>query len=595
MEPTLSYQPLARKYRPNKFSDLIGQEAVSRALSNSIKISREPAGVIFSGVRGIGKTTTARIYAKALNCMDRQNNEPCGVCQSCVAIAGGYHEDVLEIDGASHNGVDEMRALKETVNYVSHRSRYKVYIIDEVHMLSVSAFNALLKTLEEPPPHVVFIFATTELQKVPQTIVGRCQTFYLKKMTLESTMARVREILTEEKLSFDEDALKIVAREGRGSMRDALTFLDQAIALGEGQLTCESLSQIVSSVSSEQILTLLSALVERNVDDCIKIITSMDGNGWDFSDVVEELARFSRHGFLMQNLESKSIAAAMVGLSDFELASLKLISDSSKNFDLNRIFRLAIACRKDLDSSSLDRFIFENYCIEWCIDPGLPKIDELIQDTSLLVSKKTKDSLNVSNVQQGQQQSKPKSPPQFLNKLKEIDKKPDSPNPPPNSINMESLGLVKASQIHEKKPVKAPFPDSWRELVEYWKKMKPLEARKFEEAYIREYGREKIVIAVRPDGLAAKDLLNGDQLRLIRNSLKTIIEFYGEFIVIALEPDQVAINEESILEKRTRIKEEEEKDILTHAKENQWTKSIVKNFKGRVERISLNDGHNNHV
>ena len=595
MEPTLSYQPLARTYRPSKFSDLIGQEAVTRALSNSIKISREPAGVIFSGVRGIGKTTTARIYAKALNCASRKESEPCCECDSCIAIAGGFHEDVLEIDGASHNGVDEIRALKETVNYVPHRSKYKVYIIDEVHMLSVSAFNALLKTLEEPPPHVVFIFATTELQKVPQTIIGRCQTFHLQKLTIESTLARIKEILIAENLSFEDDALHIVAREGQGSMRDALTFLDQAIALGEGQLTREVLEQITSSVSSGQILTLLSALVERRAEDCIKIISKMDQDGCSFTDVVHELARFSRHAFLIKNLPIESLELKVMGVSDHEIKTLKELSTQAQDFDLNRIFRSFIRCRQDLDSSSLDRFIFENYCLEWCLDPGFPKIEELLQkskaDSKFLTAQSVQGADKINNMSsplKPHSQGMTRTSPQFLDKLKGSIGHSEKKTPAP-AVNIEALGLIKASQIHRERPQKLMFPSTWQQLVEEWKKNKPLEARKFEEVYLREYSREKIVIAVRPEGLAAKDLLNQDQLRIIRNSLKNLFEFHGEFIVTVSEQQTVQNENESILENRTRVQNEQDKLMLQEAKENNWTQGIIKHLNGKLDKVALRD------
>ena len=186
-----SYIPLARKYRPATFSELAGQDATATALANAIRLGREPHAVIFSGVRGIGKTTSARLYAKALNCDTALSPEPCNHCESCLAITAGNHEDVMEIDGASNTSVDDVRALRETVSYVPQRSRFKVYIIDEVHMLSQSAFNALLKTLEEPPAHVVFIFATTELQKIPQTIMSRCQLFHLQRMGLNTIRERI--------------------------------------------------------------------------------------------------------------------------------------------------------------------------------------------------------------------------------------------------------------------------------------------------------------------------------------------------------------------------------------------------------------------
>ncbi|SME88111.1 DNA polymerase III subunit gamma/tau [Pseudobacteriovorax antillogorgiicola] len=375
----MSYQSLARKYRPRHFQDMVGQDAITKALANAIRLKRIPQGVIFSGVRGIGKTTTARLYAKALNCEQGPTAEPCNQCESCLAINDGNHEDVLEIDGASNTSVDDVRALQETLEYVPQRSPYKIYIIDEVHMLSQSAFNALLKTLEEPPQHVVFTFATTELQKVPETILSRCQTFHLKRLSLATITDRLKEILNQEKVAFEDHAIVTVAKEGRGSMRDALTFLDQVIALGDGQVTAASLKGLVNAASSQSYIDYIQALVERNGHGIIKIIDQWDERGIPLDDAVEEVAKFCRHGFVLKDLGLDALDTQLLGLAPTELEHLYRVADQSPSFDLNRIFRFLVKCRKDLDGSELDRFILENYSLEWCFDPGLPSLDDLKQ------------------------------------------------------------------------------------------------------------------------------------------------------------------------------------------------------------------------
>jgi DNA polymerase-3 subunit gamma/tau len=374
----VSYLPLARKYRPSSFQQLVGQDAVAKALGNAIKLKREPHGLILSGVRGIGKTTTARLYAKSLNCDKGPSAEPCDSCDSCKAIAAGFHEDVIEIDGASNTGVGDVRALQETVEYVPQRSPYKVYIIDEVHMLSQAAFNALLKTLEEPPAHVVFVFATTELHKVPQTIISRCQTFYLQKHTLQNIRDRLVYILGQEGLEFEEAAVAMVARAGQGSMRDALTLLDQAIALGEGRVTVASLEPLLSGSQAGAYLTLLGALVHRDSQAVMQAIDAFDQAGAEFPDMVAELAAMARHGFVLRDLGADALDTALLGLDDGDISRLQEISSAAGEFDLNRIFRTLVQCQSELDGSELDRFILENYCFEWCLDPGLPDLSQLI-------------------------------------------------------------------------------------------------------------------------------------------------------------------------------------------------------------------------
>ena len=582
----MSYQPLARKYRPRKFSDLIGQEAATQALCNAIKIGREPAAVIFSGVRGIGKTTTARLYAKALNCEQPEAGEPCGKCNSCSAIAGGYHEDVLEIDGASHNGVDEVRALKETVSYVPHRSRYKVYIIDEVHMLSISAFNALLKTLEEPPPHVIFIFATTELQKVPQTIVGRCQTFYLQKLSIALTVQRIREILTLEKVEFEEEALATVAREGHGSMRDALTFLDQAIALGEGKLSKAGLAKIVSSISGDAIIDLLGHLTRKDGEQCIEAIAKMDQAGWDFTEAVEELARYARHGFLCSSLDKNSVSAEFLGIGEDEYQRLNQIGAELKQFELNRIFRTFIKCRQDLDGSDLDRFVFENYCLEWCLDPGFPSLDELLS------GQKSSPTPKAPQKQPSAPKEKPANKPQFVNALKEFSnggEQKKKPQAAPPSPSLDELGLVKASQIHQEQQQALPFPETWEALVALWRSKKPLEARKFEEVHLKSYSKDKIELEVKPESLAAKDLLNPEMQRSIRTALKGLCGFFGSFQVTVIEKGSEAQLSESILESKNRERSQLEQTWIQEAKDHTWTQGIIAGMQGQLEKVVLKE------
>jgi len=375
----VSYLSLARKYRPKTFADLVGQESVGLALGNAIRLKREPRGVIFTGVRGIGKTTTARIYAKALNCEQGPRPEPCNVCASCLAIQHGSHEDVLEIDGASNTGVDDVRALQETLAYVPHRSTFKIYIIDEVHMLSVSAFNALLKTLEEPPEHVVFIFATTELHKVPETIQSRCQIFHLQKISTQLSKKRIADILTQEHIVFEERAIQWIAREGKGSLRDALTLLDQVIAIGDGSVHWAAVEPMVNTGHAEPIYELLKMLLQKNSIGILDVIARWDQEGLSMPILVEELVKACRNAFVLKTLQGQATELDLLDLEEREQQALKLLGQEAQLFDLNRIFRTFVKCLDDLRNSELDRFVVENYALEWCLDPGLPDLTSLFQ------------------------------------------------------------------------------------------------------------------------------------------------------------------------------------------------------------------------
>src|SRR5579885_3453202 len=245
----MSYQVLARKYRPQRFSDVIGQEHVTRTLQNAISQQRIAHGYIFSGHRGIGKTTIARILAMALNCRstDKPSPEPCGVCDSCQEIRAGGSVDVIEIDAATNRGIDEIRELRDAARYRPARDRYKIYILDEAHQITDAAFNALLKTLEEPPPHIVFMMATTQPEDIPQTIRSRCQHFSFHAVRFDDILGQLRDIAGQEKIAVEDDALALLAEAGDGSMRDALSILDQAIASTTGKLTADSVRNMVGA------------------------------------------------------------------------------------------------------------------------------------------------------------------------------------------------------------------------------------------------------------------------------------------------------------------------------------------------------------
>ncbi|MCM8556806.1 DNA polymerase III subunit gamma/tau [Sphingomicrobium sediminis] len=273
-----AYQVLARKYRPQSFDALIGQDAMVRTLGNAIRTDRIAHAFLMTGVRGVGKTSTARLIAKALNCIGPDGNggptiDPCGVCEPCVAIAEGRHIDVVEMDAASHTGVDDMREIIEAVRYASVSARYKIYIIDEVHMLSKSAFNALLKTLEEPPPHVKFLFATTEVDKVPVTVLSRCQRFDLRRIPAELLASHFGSIAEKEGIKVEDDALAIIARAAEGSVRDGLSLLDQAIAHGGAEVSAAEVRDMLGLADRGRVRGLLDILLDG---DAGKLLAALD-------------------------------------------------------------------------------------------------------------------------------------------------------------------------------------------------------------------------------------------------------------------------------------------------------------------------------
>jgi DNA polymerase-3 subunit gamma/tau len=292
------YRVLARKYRPTDFKALIGQEAMVRTLSNAIAKNRIAQAFVLTGVRGIGKTTTARIIARALNCIgaDGQGGptvDPCGVCANCAAIAGDRHPDVIEMDAASHNGVEGIRDLIDGVRYLPMQARYKVYILDEVHMLSTAAFNALLKTLEEPPAHVKFIFATTEIQKVPVTVLSRCQRFDLRRVDAETLVAHFTKIAEQEHAVIEPEALALIARAAEGSVRDGLSLLDQAIAHGAGQVSAEQVRDMLGLADRARIVDLFELAMKGEIAAALGNLGEQYRSGADPAAILQDLLEFT--------------------------------------------------------------------------------------------------------------------------------------------------------------------------------------------------------------------------------------------------------------------------------------------------------------
>jgi DNA polymerase-3 subunit gamma/tau len=291
----LPYKVLARQYRPQKLSELVGQDTLVKILTQSIERNRLPHAFLLHGIRGVGKTTTARILAKAINCTgeDGQGSltpDPCGVCEDCLAISGDRHLDVVEMDAASRTGVDDIREVIEAARYKAVKGRYKIYIIDEVHMLSKSAFNALLKTLEEPPPHVIFIFATTEIRKIPETVLSRCMRFDLKRLEPKCLFDHFSSILKKENVIIEEEALSLIVRAADGSARDGLSLLDQAISLSEkGMLTALTVRNMLGLIDRGHIFTLLGKLLQGEVGNALSHLRDLYGQGGDAIILMENL------------------------------------------------------------------------------------------------------------------------------------------------------------------------------------------------------------------------------------------------------------------------------------------------------------------
>ncbi len=373
----MSYQVLARKYRPQKFSEVIGQEHVTRTLKNAIEQGRTAHGYIFSGHRGIGKTTVARILAMALNCRssDKPVTEPCGVCDSCTEIRAGNAVDVIEIDAATNRGIDEIRELREAARYRPARDRFKIYILDEAHQITDAAFNALLKTLEEPPGHVVFMLATTAPEDIPQTIRSRCQHFSFRAVKFEQIVAQLKDLCGRENIPADEDALALLAEAGDGSMRDALSILDQAIASSDGRLTSESVRQLIGAAPSGVLEEIMQAVARSDSQGVLQITDRLLTEGQNPVHFAKQLVRFLRNAIVAKVAGAES---SLLQISSDERNRVARTAELFSEEDLARHLQIMLRTHSDLGYRPEQRFHLELGLLKLAHAQRLLPIEQLL-------------------------------------------------------------------------------------------------------------------------------------------------------------------------------------------------------------------------
>lgn len=381
------HKALYREYRPLVFDDVIGQEHIIRTLKNQIKNNNLSHAYLFCGTRGTGKTTTAKILSRAVNCTSKDKEVPCNECEMCTGILDGSNLDVIEIDAASNNSVDDIRELRDTVKYTPNSSKYKVYIIDEVHMLSQGAFNALLKTLEEPPSYVIFILATTEPNKIPATILSRCQRFDFKRVSIETLMDRMRSICEKEKLEIDEDALRIIARNGQGSVRDALSILDKCIAFSSEKLTAENVLDLLGSADPSQLFDFAKAILDSDIQKSMKLIDDYYMWGKDLKILVQDTTLFFR-SLMMVKIFNK--ADEFIDLTEEYVEKMINLSKEVEMSEIIRILGILSELSNNLKYSTNQRITLEVYIMklsspstdssEEAIVKRLENIEKIIED-----------------------------------------------------------------------------------------------------------------------------------------------------------------------------------------------------------------------
>ncbi|MFZ1139338.1 MAG: DNA polymerase III subunit gamma/tau [Candidatus Sulfotelmatobacter sp.] len=377
----MSYTVLARKYRPQKFSEVIGQEHVTRTLQNAIEQGRSAHGYIFSGHRGIGKTTVARILAMALNCRSQNEPvpEPCGVCESCTEIRAGNAVDVIEIDAATNRGIDEIRELREAARYRPARDRFKIYILDEAHQITDAAFNALLKTLEEPPDHIVFMLATTQPEDIPQTIRSRCQHFSFRAVKFDAIVAQLRDLVTRENIEADDDALALLAEAGDGSMRDALSILDQAIASSSGKITADSVRNLVGAAPAHILEQVMQAVSEGRSEEILRQVDHLIGEGHSPTHFAGQMVRFLRNATVAKIAGKDS---SLLQVSSEERERVARVAEWFGEEDLTRHLQIMLRTHGELGYKQEQRFHLELGLLKMAHAQKLLPIEQLLSDVA---------------------------------------------------------------------------------------------------------------------------------------------------------------------------------------------------------------------
>lgn len=379
----MTYQVTARKWRPMVFDDVIGQTHVSDTLRNALRQNRLAHAFIFSGTRGCGKTTTARILARAVNCLNPQNFEPCNECEICREIIDGRSLDVIEIDGASNRGIEEIRNLRESVRYPPTRGKKKVYIIDEVHMLTAPAFNALLKTLEEPPPQVLFIFATTELHKVPATILSRCQRYDFRRIGIEEIVARLKFIAGKENITIDDDSLLIIAKKGDGSMRDAQSIFDQVISFCGTTIVAKQVGDALNIIDQELFFRVSDVLRNKDTSQALELVKQVIISGFDIKEFISGLTEHFRNMLIAKTTNSVSL------IEESELHRRKYAADSASFSlqDILRILKVTTETENSVRYSAQQRFKLEIMMVQLTKMEQSVKIDDLLSQIDDLKKK----------------------------------------------------------------------------------------------------------------------------------------------------------------------------------------------------------------
>ena len=489
----MSYQVLSLKLRPQRFDEVVGQTHVTRTLQNAIGLDRVAHGYIFSGPRGVGKTTTARILAKVLNCKNPKDNNPCGTCVNCTEITQGSNLDVQELDGASNRGIDEMRDLREAVKYPPNNSKYRIYIIDEVHMLTREAFNALLKTLEEPPPHVIFIMATTDAHKVPATILSRTQRFDFKHISINDISEYLKQILESENIKYDTDGIRLIAQKADGSLRDSLSLLDQTIAYASDALDVETIRDVLGIIKENVFLNIIQTIEKRDHKEVIHQLSQLIDAGYAISDFISGFNEFLRNCMIQKTGESAKLNLSENSLNWLQMGCRFSTADFLRMLDLSLQFESKLRFLQQ-PQISLEALFIKLSMMDASVDIASILSGEVPKTISVKKPESQKPSITTEN------------PDSHLVQTEPI----DSPQPTENNPVTEKLTTPTPPVVSESVPQQVrnltleDFNNSWTEIIEGLEEKNSKIAHFLEEAKLSSFDGKQLLI----------ELVNGHRFHL---------------------------------------------------------------------------------
>ena len=489
----MSYQVLSLKLRPQRFDEVVGQTHVTRTLQNAIGLDRVAHGYIFSGPRGVGKTTTARILAKVLNCKNPKDNNPCGTCVNCTEITQGSNLDVQELDGASNRGIDEMRDLREAVKYPPNNSKYRIYIIDEVHMLTREAFNALLKTLEEPPPHVIFIMATTDAHKVPATILSRTQRFDFKHISINDISEYLKQILESENIKYDTDGIRLIAQKADGSLRDSLSLLDQTIAYASDALDVETIRDVLGIIKENVFLNIIQTIEKRDHKEVIHQLSQLIDAGYAISDFISGFNEFLRSCMIQKTGESAKLNLSENSLNWLQTGCRFSTADFLRMLDLSLQFESKLRFLQQ-PQISLEALFIKLSMMDASVDIASILSGEVPKTISVKKPESQKPSITTENPDSPLVQTEPM----------------ESPQPTENNPVTEKLTTPTPPVVSEPVPQQVrnltleDFNNSWTEIIEGLEEKNSKIAHFLEEAKLSSFDGKQLLI----------ELVNGHRFHL---------------------------------------------------------------------------------